>query len=149
MVAGPLVQLPAIATAGWLRIVAVDARSAIAQVVDACDGMRAGDFLTPTGWPDLSAMPPDGAPDYTDLAHVLFTLDSRRYIATGDYAVIDRGDNAGLTIGQQLTIFRYTLGDDGPVTEFAKAIALLIESDHATMRPFVSPNRVTRCRWAI
>ncbi len=131
---GPLVLRPILETVGWVRITAVDRAAAIAQVVEMCDGIKQGDFLHPATWPDLPPIAAAGEPDYAAYGTILYAPDTRAAIATRQYAVVDLGADHGLAAGQRLTVFRAALGDLGPVTEIAQALAVLVEDDHATVR---------------
>ena len=51
----PSSQPQTVRTAGWLRIVAVNDTTAIAQLDMACDGVRAGDYLEPFTLPVVPA----------------------------------------------------------------------------------------------
>ena len=139
---GPLVLRPILETVGWVRITAVDRAAAIAQVVEMCDGIKLGDFLHPATWPDLPPIAPAGEPDYAAYGTILYAPDTRGTIGTREYVVIDIGAAHGLAAGQQLTVFRAALGDFGPVTEIAQALAVLVEDDHATVRLTSARNAV-------
>ena len=103
-------------TAGWIRIVEVEAEAAIATITRACGGIQEGDYLEPFELPAVPAEAADaGEPDFANPGRLLLGDDRRQMGATGDFMVFDRGSDHGLRNGQRLTIFRQTAGGLGPV----------------------------------
>jgi hypothetical protein len=99
-----------IRTAGWLRIVAVNDTTAIAIVEYGCDGILAGDYLEPFLAP---AVPPgadradtSGTLDFTSLGRVLAGDEERGAGGTGEYMLIDRGADEGVSPGAHFAVYR-------------------------------------------
>jgi hypothetical protein len=108
-VSGEPRDLPA-ETTGWATIVAVDARTAIARIDQACDAISIGNYLEPFQAPEVpdSVLRVDrsGNPDFQDMAHVLFGDEERTTAGTGDFMLIDRGSLAGVSVGSRFAIYR-------------------------------------------
>ena len=101
-------QLQTIHTTGWLRIVAVNDMTAIAQVEQVCDGVIAGDYLEPfVATAPLSASS-GSAPanlDFSSLGRVLFGDEERRIAAPGDFMMLERG-GAAIAPGTRVAVYR-------------------------------------------
>ncbi len=97
-------------TAGWVRVIAVNASSAIAAVEHTCGVLLRGDYLEPFAVPVLPAgidrADTTGALDFGSVGRVLFGDMDRRTAGPGDYMVIDRGAERGATAGGRLAIYR-------------------------------------------
>lgn len=129
----------AVATTGWLRIVAVNETTAIARVEYACGAIHQGDYLDayvepviPLGIDKTDAT---GEPDFTAPAHVLFGEDERASGAAGDFLVIDRA----LEPGSRLAVYRQLAIPDLPLTPIGETV--VVDSDDKT-----SIIRITRAR---
>ena len=100
----------ALRTAGWIRVVAVNDTTAIASVEHGCDGIFAGDFLEPFVAPVVPAgadrVDTSGTLDFASLGRVLFGDQERRTGCTGEYMVIDRGTDQGVTPGAHFAVYR-------------------------------------------
>jgi len=98
----------AIHTAGWIRIVAVNDRTAIAAVERLCDALEAGDYLEPFAAPP--ALPRStgrqGEADFGALGRVIFASDERTVAGPREFMLIDRGSDNGVTPGTGFLIFR-------------------------------------------
>jgi hypothetical protein len=93
---------------GVATIKALDEVNAMADIDVACDGIEAGDYLAPyteTVMPD-SAAPVVVDPDFTDRGNVLFGVDNRTLLGTGDVLSIDRGTQQGTAPGARYAVYR-------------------------------------------
>ena len=129
-------EMPVLHTAGWVRVVAVESSMAIAVITHACDGVLTGDYLEPFSVPDTPAGSPPGTADYEDAGRILFSEDGGYTAGIHRFAVIDRGRDAGVVPGQRFTLFRETIGPDGPVSNLGNAFAVLVDDRTATVRIF-------------
>jgi hypothetical protein len=129
----------AVATTGWLRIVAVNETTAIARVEYACRAIHQGDYLDAYVEPVIPAgidkTDATGEPDFASPAHVLFGDDERHSGGAGDFFVIDRP----LEPGSRLAIYRQVALPDLPLTPIGETV--VVESDDTT-----SVVRITRAR---
>ena len=132
--AGDKVTISSVHTAAWVRIVDATADSAIAEVINACDGVEEGDYLEPYVKPVVPTEIKDGEPDFANPGHVMLGDDRRQMAARGDLMVFDRGSDHGLRAGQRLTIFRTTGGGTGPVARIAEATVVVIQAETSVIR---------------
>jgi hypothetical protein len=94
-------------TSGVVQVVSADERVSTAVVVYACDEMMKGDFLAPFKPEPVRTPDPAGIPDYEGAAQVLFADASQMMGVPRRLMVIDRGSDAGIHVGQRLTLFRH------------------------------------------
>ncbi|PYR31128.1 MAG: hypothetical protein DMF92_06430 [Acidobacteria bacterium] len=99
-----------IRTAGWLRIVAANDVTAIATVEYGCDGILVGDYLEPFVVPVVPAgadrADTSGELDFTSLGRVLAGDEERLGGGTGEYMLIDRGEDQGVSPGARFAVYR-------------------------------------------
>jgi hypothetical protein len=114
----------ALQTAGWVRIVAVQARTAAAAILHSCEGFSLGDYLEPFTIPSMPSMVGAEQPDFSRVARVLFGDQGKRTVAPGELILIDSGSMQGVVAGQRLTVFRNHFGPDGPITVVGDGIAV-------------------------
>jgi hypothetical protein len=96
-----------IRTSGWIRIWAVDRRMSLATIVHACDAIELDDYLEPFVLPE----PPPVAPERVaaqrgNYGRVLTGNDNRTAFGRGDYFVVDRGSDHGVTVGAEFVVYR-------------------------------------------
>jgi hypothetical protein len=136
----------AASTLGWIRVVAVNESTGIASVDQACGGIIAGDYLEPFVAPVL---PPDadrddrtGEPDFTALARIIIGNEDRLSAGAGDFMLIDRGTEQGVTPGVRFAIYR-DVGTPGiPLASVGDGIVI-------TTGNSVAVTRITRARDAV
>ncbi len=108
--AGEEAARPVVQTAGWLTIVALDARSAVGRIDQACDAIFSGDYLEAFSAPDVpdSVLTADrsGNPDFRHMARVVFGPEAHATAGTGEFVMIDQGTDAGVAVGSRLAIYR-------------------------------------------
>lgn len=121
-------------TAGWVQIREVQAETAVARVVHACDGMLQGDYLEPFALPGVPGQGASAQPDFANPAHVILGDERRQMGSTGNYMVLDRGSDHGLQPGQRLTVFRTTLAGAGPAWTIGTGTALTIGTSTSVFR---------------
>jgi hypothetical protein len=127
-------QPVSIHTAGWIRVVDVQATSAIATVTHACDGMMEGDYLEPFSMPAVPSAPPAGEPDYTNTGRVVLGDERRQMGGVGTLMVIDRGSDHGLRAGQWMTVFRETHGEGTPILKVGLAQVITVRTETSLVR---------------
>ena len=133
-------------TLGWTRVVAVNDSTAIAQVEFACGGIIAGDYLQPFTPPALppnaDRNDPTGEPDFASLARTVIGNEDRLSVGIGDFMLIDRGTEQGVSVGARFTIYR-DLGVAGmPLATIGDGIIIATGDS-------VSVTRITRARDAV
>ena len=98
---------PTIHTSGWVQILGVDTMVSTATVLHACDGILFDDYLEPFVAPMIAARPlPGSAPQYDSMGHIVTGVEGLHTGAPGNVMTIDRGANAGVTLGQRYLVFR-------------------------------------------
>lgn len=142
---GPDVR--SVLTAGWVRIVAVDSKTAIASVEHACGPILQHDYLEPFSPPPVPDVTPGPASpdnlDFTAPAHVLFSDDDRPVGVTGEFMLIDHGTKQGVAAGTRFAIYRglaafslmpIDMGDTLPLSSIADAVVVSAGPDAALIR---------------
>lgn len=133
-------------TLGWIRVVAANESTAIAAVEHACGGIMQDDYLTPFSVPVVPAGADrddaTGEPDFTSLARVIIGSEDREAAAAGDFVLIDRGGNQGVSPGTRLAIYRDVRVGGLPLASVGEAVVI-------TVGPVISLTRITRARDAV
>lgn len=121
-------------TAGWIRIVDVQANTASATITHACDGIMEGDYLDTFEMPVAPATARSGQPDFATPAHIILADERRQMAGPGGLMVLDRGSDQGLQAGQQLTIFRDDTRGAAPAVHVGSATVVIIRPQSAVIR---------------
>ena len=133
-------------TLGWLRVVAVNASTAIAIVDHACGGIVTTDYLAPFVAPvvsaDIEKDETPGQPDFSNLGHIVAGNEDRMTVGAGDFTLIDWGEAQGLMPGARFAIYR-DIGVNGlPLASVGEGV--VVSTSHA-----MALVRVTRARDAV
>jgi len=135
-----------IRTAGWVRIVAANERTAIAQVVRACGVILQGDYLEPYQPPSVPAGidrdDASGDPDFASLGHVISGPEDHRTAAPGEFVLIDRGSEQGVTAGARFAVYRNLATTGMPLASIGEVVVVQVGKKE-------SLTRVTRSRDAL
>jgi hypothetical protein len=123
-----------ITTAGTVQIVETQAESAVAVVTYGCDAVMQGDYLEPFQPPNPPAAQVGTTPDYAHPGHLILFAERRQIAGTGSFMVLDRGSDHGVRPGQQLTIFRQTVGGAGPIANVAWATVYTVAPESSVVR---------------
>lgn len=133
-------------TVGWVRLVAVNETTAIAVVDQACGGMIAGDYLQPFVAP---AVPGNadrdqrtGEPDFSAMGRVVIGNEDRVSVGIGDFMLIDRGSEHGLTPGARVAVYRAVGVSGMPLASIGEGVVISTSGS-------VSVTRVTSARDAV
>jgi len=133
-------------TLGWVHVVAVNEATAIAQIDHTCGDLLAGDYLEPFVAPAVPATAEStdtsGEPDFAALGHIVNGVEDRTTFGGGDYALIDRGSEQGVTPGQRFAIYRDLHRGGLPLTSVGEAIVISTSGS-------VALARITRARDAV
>lgn len=96
-----------IRTTGWVRVYAVDRQKSLATIVHACDAIELDDYLEPFIVPTPPAVAADRpAAQRGNYGRVLIGNDNRTTFGRGDYFMVDRGSDHGVTVGAQFVVYR-------------------------------------------
>jgi hypothetical protein len=148
-------------TAGWIQILGVDASVATATVVHACDGILLDDYLEPFTPPMIAARPSTGTtPSYENMGHIMTGADGVHSAGQGQVITIDRGSNAGVTIGQRFVVFRTRNEQKAliagrslefnqnegrlPLVEIGQVLVVSVRPDNASVQVLGSKDAITK-----
>lgn len=126
-------------TLGWLRVVAVNATTAIASVDHACGDILTGDFIEPFKAPalpegDVTAIDTTREPDFMSIGKVLYGADERRSAAAGEFMLIDRGMDKSVALGEHYAIYRQLKVTGTPLTSIGEATVVSLGPSMALLR---------------
>jgi hypothetical protein len=128
-----------IRTSGWIRIYAVDERMSLATVVYPCDSIELNDYLEPFVPPAVPAASSDRPkPQRGNYGRVMVGNDNRRSFGLGDYFVVDRGSDHGVTPGAQFVVYRDNLTPGNFLFELGEAVAVDVRPDSSTLQVTLS-----------
>lgn len=120
-------DLQTIHTTGWLRVVAVNDTTAIAQIENICDGVIAGDYLEPF----VAPVPATGGEinttadlDFSSLGRVLFGDEERRIASPGDFMILMQG-NTPLVSGARVAVYRDLRTPGIPLAAIGEGVILM------------------------
>lgn len=118
-------------TAGWVRIVAANEKTAIATPDHACGDIREGDYLEPFEAPalpdgDIFTPVTRGEPDFENYSRVLYGPLERRSAGTGEFIFINHGADRNITVGSHFAIWRDLQAAGIPLTTIGEATAVSI-----------------------
>ena len=143
-------QTPAvIRTAGWIQVYAVDEAMSLATIVHACDTINVGDYLEPFVLPQVpvpSAERP--AAQRENYGHVLMGQDRRRSFGRGDYLMVDRGSDHGVSVGTHFVLYRDKRAGGNFLFEIGEAVATDVKPDSSTLRVMTSLDAITEGDYA-
>jgi len=131
-----------------VQIVAADARTSTAVVVYACDELRKGDFLAAFNPEPVRIPDPAGIPLFDDAARILFADDGQMLGAPRRLMVIDQGSDAGIRVGQRLTLFRRPRRSAATPAVVGEAVVVAIRADSATIRVERATDAIAFGEWA-
>jgi hypothetical protein len=133
-------------TAGWINVVAVNESTAIANIEHVCGPILQDDYLeaytAPSLPPGADRDDPSGEADFSSLGRIVVGNEQRSIIGAGDFALIDRGADQGITAGARFSVYR-DIGVAGmPLASIGEAIVVSTGQNTALAR-------ITRARDAI
>ena len=130
----PGVNPISITTVGTVQIVDVHNDASIAVVTYGCDGVIEGDYLERFDPAPLPTENRGTTPDFSRPGRLILAADRRQIGAIGQFMVLDRGSDHGLRPGQMLTVFRPTVGKDGPVATIGTAKVFVVQPERSVVR---------------
>lgn len=146
-----------VSTSGWIRVTAVNETRAIASVDQACSYIRTGDFLEPFVAPalpaDVSVIDRSVEPDFKSMGRVVFGDKEHDSVGVGDFVLIDRGADQGLSAGSRFAIYRDVRpwrGDYGgaaaqlPLAAIGEAVVVATGPTMATVQVLAARDAVFR-----
>jgi hypothetical protein len=132
-----------IRTTGWIRVYAVDDMMSLATITHACDTIEVDDYLEPLvlrPLPTASLQRPKAERD--NYARVLVGVDRRSSFGAGDFFMIDRGSDGGITSGMNLVLYRDKRLADNFLYELGEAVAIDVKADSSTVQVTVARDAI-------
>jgi len=125
----------AVQTSGWIRVWAADDEMSLATITHACDTVEIDDYLEPFALPQV----PEAAKvrlkaERDTYGRILAGLDGRRIFGVGDFVVVDRGSEEGVTPGMRFVFYRDKHQDQNFLFELGEATAQEVRPDSSTLR---------------
>jgi hypothetical protein len=128
-------QSPAtIRTAGWIKIYAVDRQMSLATITHVCDTINVDDYLEPFIVPQVPAISAEKPPAQRDnYGQVMVGNDRRRSFGRGEYFIVNRGFEHGVTVGSHFVVYRDKRTSGNFLYELGEAVAVDVKADSATL----------------
>lgn len=128
-----------IRTTGWIRVYAVDKQMSLATITHACDSIEIGDYLEPFLLPQVP-VPADASvkAQRGNYGRIILGSDLRRSFGKGDYFIVDRGSDHGVTVGAQFVVYRDKLQAENFLFELGEAVAVEVRPESSTLRATLS-----------
>jgi hypothetical protein len=128
-----------IQTTGWLRIYAVDKQMSLATISYPCDAIQLDDYLEPFVLPTLPTVSTERvSAQRGNYGRVMVGNDNRRSFAKGDYFVVDRGSDHGVTPGSRFIVYRDNLTWGNFLFELGEAVAVDVGPESSTLQATMS-----------
>jgi hypothetical protein len=124
---------------GWLRVIAVQEETAMAEIIQACLDVNVGDYLTPFEPIPVPLLPFEPPPTRLTpetgrmRGTIAASLDDLATLGQGYLVSIDLGQEDGVVPGNIFTIFRY-LYDGAPRKVLGTLAVLTVQREYATAR---------------
>ena len=126
-------------TAGWVRVVAVNATTTIVNVEHACADILVGDYLDTFQLPslpgrDITSVDTTLEPDFTSYGRILYGSEERRSGGVGEFMLIDRGTDQSVALGAHFAIYRDIRVGGAPLASIGEATVVSIGPKMALVR---------------
>jgi hypothetical protein len=124
---------------GWVRVLAVQEETALAEVVQACLDIRVGDYLKPFEPIPVPLLPVQDpvtrlTPETGRMrGRIVASLDDLGSMGEGYLVSIDLGQEDGVVPGNVFSVFRYVY-DDAPRRVLGELAILTVQGSYATGR---------------
>lgn len=132
-----------IRTTGWIRVYAVDTQMSLATITHACDTIEVNDYLEPFVLPQVPAMSAERpAAQRSNYGKVIVGNDRRRAFARGDFFIVDRGSDHGVTTGAHFVVYRDKQEAGNFLFELGEAMAVDVRPESSTLQVTVSRDAI-------
>lgn len=127
-------------TLGWVRVVALDAKTAIAKFEHFCGGVFEGDYLEPFVAPSLPAAlehespGPAGELDFGTLNRVISGPANMTAGGVGSLMLIDRGTDHDTKAGMRFAVYRDIHSSGVPLAAVGEGVVLAVGETMALTR---------------
>jgi hypothetical protein len=126
-------------TAGWVRIVSVNEKMALASPEHACSEIRIGDYLEPFVPPaimDVPAMAPlvQSELNFDAYTRLLHGENDRGSVGPNEFAMIDHGLDRNIRVGTRFAVYRDLQLAQNPLKRIGEAIAVMVGPQMTVVR---------------
>jgi hypothetical protein len=124
-----------IRTAAWIRIWAVDREMSLATITHACDSVQLNDYLEPFALPEepaVSVLRPRA--QRGNYGRLMTGNDNRTIFGRGDYFLVDRGSDHGVSKGAQFVVYRDNRQAENFLFELGEAVAVEVMPEWSALR---------------
>jgi hypothetical protein len=141
-------KLPhAVQTSGWVRVVSVNERMALASPEHTCSEIHSGDYLEPFVAPVVmegSTLAPlvQSELNFDIYARVMHGENNRSSMGTNEFATIDRGLDYNIRVGARFAIYRDLKLAQNPLKRVGEAMVVMVG-------PTMTVVRITSARDAV
>lgn len=123
-----------IRTSGWVRVWAVDEEMSLATISHACETVDVDDYLELFVAPTVPvASKSTSDPERGNYGFVLSGQDRRTQFGRGDYLLIDRGSNQGVTPGARFLVYHDKKIPGNFLFQIGEAVAVDVKGDTSTL----------------
>lgn len=124
-----------IVTTGWIKVWAVDDDMSLATITHACHTIEIDDYLEPFVLPTMPAVSADRPkPQRDNYGRVMTGSHGRRMFSQGDFFLVDRGSDHGVTPGSQFVLYRNKRQPENFLFELGEAVAVDVTPDTSTLQ---------------
>jgi hypothetical protein len=121
-------------TAGLIQVIETGPEHSTAVVVYLCGELYAGDLVEAFDALPMVVTQETGSAQFDEPARIVFGEHGQVMGSPGRLMVIDKGLTWGARRGGQVTIFRRSLGGEGPITSIGFAVIVAANADTSTIR---------------
>jgi hypothetical protein len=130
-------------TTSWIRVYAVDDTLSLATITHACDTVEIGDYLEPFKLPTMPTMASNKPkPQRDNYGHVMMGNSRRAAFGKGDFFILDRGSDHGVTPGAQFVLYRNKLQPQNFLYDLGEAVAVDVTPETSTLLVTVSRDAI-------
>jgi hypothetical protein len=138
-----------IRTSGWIRVYAVDKQMSLATISHACDTVETNDYLEPFVVPQVPAPSTERLPAQREnYGKVLMGSDRRLSFGKGDFLIVDRGSDHGVTSGAQFVLYRDKQTKGEFLFVVGEAVAVDVRPESSTLQVIMSRDAIITGDWA-
>jgi hypothetical protein len=131
-------------TTSWIRVYAVDDTMSLATITHACDTVEIGDHLEPFTLPTMPTIASNKPkPQRDNYGHVMLGSSRRGNFGKGDFFIMDRGSDHGVTPGAQFVLYRNKQQPQNFLYDLGEAVAVEVTPETSTLLVTVSRDAIS------
>lgn len=125
-------------TSGWIKVYAVDKQMSLATITHVCETVDVGDYLEPFVPPAVPRIDDTVPAQKDNYGKIMIGADRRRSFGRGDFMVVDRGSDHGVTPGARFVVYRDKLQAKNFLYDLGEAVAVDVKPDTSTLLVVIS-----------